>query len=317
MTESVKLLDGKLTVFRRPASRFWWGGFYHKRTHHRVSTNCDDLEKAKQTATIWFYQKQAEFSLGIAPAVRQKTFSLAAEKAMETYSKSPRSKLYVTGLKKILNKSVLPFMDRIALEDVNQSIWHKYKEYVADRSLSRATLHQHKMAIRVVLVEAYKRGELKSIPDFKDDVVTSKVATPRTWFEPEEYKRLIQGAKDNIEKLKDTRWRDDAQEMLDYVEFIANTGMRVGEARNVRFCDVETIEDKNVSTDMDSPGWYLLIRNIKGKRGTGECKSNFEAFDTFMRIWDRRLSGEVDWRTSTELRWPPNPGQVAKRESRP
>ena len=72
--------------------------------------------------------------------------------------------------------------------------------------------------------------------------------------------------------------------------------MRVGEVRNVRICDVE------VHTEIASDGEkrpFCLIKNIRGKRGTGECRSWYEAYSAYQRILIRRNISEP--KTCTEL----------------
>ena len=75
---------------------------------------------------------------------------------------------------------------------------------------------------------------------------------------------------------------------------MVNSGMRIGEAKNLRFCDID------VETDKDRMGRkrpMLVIRSIKGKRGTGACKTYFGAVRPFERIIERRGLKDV-WKTS-------------------
>jgi integrase len=297
------LLDGKLHLYRRPNSRKWWCGFHNHGVYIRSTTDCDDLEAAKIAAQRWFFLKQAEMAGGAVPVPKAKTFAAAAEKALEAYRarawRGERSKAYVAGIEKLLKAHILPFMGKVLLSEVNQGVWYQFRQrMLSQRAYARSTIHQFKMAIRAVLVEAYKRGELKQIPELKDDTVTARQATPRTWFEPREYARLCLYARRNTKVHEKTRWRDSARELYDYIVFVANTGLRVGEARNVRFSDVTILEDKNVIW-RGLPRKYLLIRNINGKRGMGECKSYYGAVAPFLRLVERRGMSQT-WQTSGE-----------------
>jgi integrase len=80
----------------------------------------------------------------------------------------------------------------------------------------------------------------------------------------------------------------DAEECYDFIIWMVNTGMRVGEAMNVRFCDIEVLEE--VSRGIIE--FCCLIKNIKGKRGAGECRSWFSAFEAYERIVERRQIGD-------------------------
>lgn len=299
----LSLLDGKLHLFLRPNSRYWWCGFHHEGSYLRASTRCADLTAAKAAAQRWYFLRQIEIEGGTAPVPYDRSFAAAARRALERYraraAQGERSASYVDGLAKTLERSVVPFMGRVAIDAVNQAAWYRYRQHLlARRAYTRSTLHQHKMAIRIVLVEAYKRGELNMVPQFKDDTVSARQATPRTWFEPREYVLLCLRARQNIGLLANTRWQRDAEELRDYIVLVANTGLRVGEARNLRFCDIDVVQDRYAIWH-GQPRRYLLIRNIQGKRGHGECKSFYGAYPAFQRILARRGLGD-GWQRSTE-----------------
>lgn len=299
-----KILDGKLTLYLRPNSRFYWARFNHKRVPYRVSTNTDNIKLAEKEAVKWFYTKQAEISSGIAPAPKQRSFATCAEKALATYKASSRSRKYIEGLAKILKADLLPFMGKMDIADINQTTWTSYKHEITQtqgRRLKKGTMHQHKNGLMAVLNTAYNAGLIKEIPKLKDDKATASDNTPRTYFPPAEYRQLLLGLDAHIAELAGNRWQRDAQELKDYVEFVVGTGLRVGEAMSVRFCDCEVITDIKANDPANS-SVYVLIKNIKGKRGTGEAKSDPGTLNVLLRIRDRRLLGEekLEWQTSTK-----------------
>jgi hypothetical protein len=60
---------------------------------------------------------------------------------------------------------------------------------------------------------------------------------------------------------------------------------------NIRFCDVELKKDGPLITNKEGKRerlQYLIIRNIKGKRGTGVCRSFYGAAEAWKRILKRR-----------------------------
>jgi integrase len=126
---------------------------------------------------------------------------------------------------------------------------------------------------------------LHGLPVLKIDAVVKREGRPRVWFEAGELEKLLKVTLEHITELAGTRWINDAAECYDFVVWMVNTGMRVGEAMNVRFCDVEAIQE------VDQKGvteYCCLVKNIKGKRGTGECRSGYNAIDAFDRIVERR-----------------------------
>jgi hypothetical protein len=78
------------------------------------------------------------------------------------------------------------------------------------------------------------------------------------------------------------------------VIFGTNTGMRVGELNACRFCDVRIVVEKLTDKKI------LVISNIKGKRGVGNCQSFYGAVDAFLRIVKRRGLTLAQAKESTE-----------------
>jgi len=295
----IKLFDG-LHVFKRPNTRFYWCGFYRKRVYIRTSTRCDDLAKAHDFANRWYIERQHAINKGeVAPTSHAKSFAVAAEKALDAYQRSversDRSQSYLTSLTNILRNRVIPVLGKHALDSINQVVWNGYVEQLRARkkSLKAKSIHQHKNAIGIVLKQAFLRGEILTLPKFHEDQASLKDDTPRTWFNPAEYRVIIKALRENIKihKKQKTRWQEDAEELRDYALFVANTGLRIGEARSVRLCDIEITEDYDARTKKLEP--CLLIRNLKGKRGTGSCKSYFGADVPFKRCLERhKLTAE-------------------------
>lgn len=308
MTQAVvKLLDEKLVLYLRDNSKSWYARFSYKRVVYQKSMLTVDPAVAKDRATKWYYKRQVELEHGIAPAIKKNRFETVAQLAMTSYKTSRRSRSYVVGVEKILDKSVIPLIGKMDICDVSHKTWEEYKQHVSPRKLSPTTLHQHENAIKIVITHAYKLGLIKNIPRFVNDINLNKDATPRTWFDKTQLEVMLKGARENIIKLEKTRWHEDAQELLDFIEIGVYSGLRIGELKSIRFRDIEMVDsgqtDDPVETDDDlfQPASYLIIKNIMGKRGTGTCRVNYEATPAFARIWERRIGLEQDYHTSDEL----------------
>lgn len=328
MSESVKLLDGALTLYKQPSSAMWWARFYHQRTPYRVSTKATELDKAKETARAWFYVKQAELATGAPRVAPDKTFEAASVKAIAEYegmaARGERSKAYVREIDRILRNVVNPEIGKLAIDAIDQSVWASFraKLLAGKPDMHRKTLHQHKMAIRAVLAQANLRGELKDVPALKDIGKGHKLETPRTYFEPDQCAVVIKAiqakiaALSKVKKSANSVQLEVATELLDFVELLAHTGMRIDELCNVRYCDVTIREETkpvvvpNKLAIGNGPipivsamptSRYLLIRNIMGKRGRGQStRSRPQAVAAFERLVKR--SGLANgWTASTEL----------------
>ena len=276
-------------MFKRKDSKVWWAGFYTKGNNHvRTSTKSADVEEAKKFAHDWYIQKQVQILGGQAPAAKSKSFKTAAEKAQKQYERDAergaRSVQYVHGLKKVWN-TLNTLIGNVELASINQTTWFSLKTKLqARQKMSDKTLHQYKNAMVIVLKQAVMRGDLQTMPTFMSDKTGHAADTPRTWFNATEYSKMFRYLRANIltHKKEKTRWIQDAEELKDYVLFVANSGLRKSEVMNVRFCDVEVAKDAGDETE------HLKIRNILGKRGRhGVCKTYFGATRAFVRVLER------------------------------
>lgn len=276
--------DGRLHVFQRPLTPFVWCGFHHKGRYIRVSTKEIDFSAATAFAEKWFTLQQAKIITGDT-SIGGRSFATAAKSAIKTLEarvhRKERSESYAKGINLILQTNLIPYFGSTSVDSINIVTWEKYKShcYTKNPNISRGTLHQHKSAIRLVLNESFRHGWIKSLPVLKDVYDTDKIKLPRQWFEQEEYLKLLAAIRSHKKKLKGTRWAFDAEELFDYVHFVKNSGLRVGEARNIRFCDVSF--HKEISDGIERK--YLLLKNIKGKRGTGDCRTMDGAVAPFER----------------------------------
>ncbi len=68
--------------------------------------------------------------------------------------------------------------------------------------------------------------------------------------------------------------------MHDYVWLLANTGLRLDQAKNLQRRDVAIVED-------DATGETILEIEVRGKRGVGYCKSMPSAVRPYERLLNR------------------------------
>jgi len=283
------ILDGKVHLFKRDLTKFWWTGFHHKGKYIRTSTKRTDVAGAEAFARQWYFQKQTEV-VNNEISTPKHSFDKVASKAIEHYKslvdRGIRSPKTLEGIEGILNSRVIPHFQKTPISKIDNQEWHRYKEKMLEQypKITRGSLHQHKNAIRVVLNEGFRLGYIKSLPVFKDEYKTNKHANARPWFDSREYNKLHQNILAHAKKLekKDRLQYQHAMELYDYVLIATNTGMRVGELRNCRVCDVKIVNEKLTSKRI------LIISNIKGKRGIGICQSYYGAVEPFERILKRR-----------------------------
>ena len=185
-----------------------------------------------------------------------------------------------------MNSRIVPYFKKTPILTIDNTAWHKFKADMVSQypTIKRGTLHQQKNAIRVVLNHAYKLGYIKELPIFKDEYTARRIDSPRPWFNSAEYSKLHNSILAHAKRLKkiDKLQYQHALELYDYVIFATSTGMRVGEMKNLKVCDVKIVKEQLTAKEI------LLISNIKGKRGTGSCQSYYGAVAPFRRILERR-----------------------------
>jgi len=286
---SYTILGGKCHVFERAGSPYLWCGFHFKGKYIRTSTKQTNHAAAEAFAHTWYFQKQTEIASGTISNPKH-TFGKIAKQALERYEgfvqQGSRSPITLEGIKSILSSRVMPYFENVPVANIDNAMWHEYKADILKKypAATRGTLHQYKNAVRVVLNEAYRIGILKELPVFKDEYNSRKIRNARPWFSATEYSKLHRAIAAHAKKLQklDKLQYSHAMELYDFVIFGTNTGMRVGELNNVRFCDVRVVAEKLTGKEI------LVISNIKGKRGTGTCQSYYGAVPAFKRLVERR-----------------------------
>jgi len=284
------ILDGKVHVFMRDGSPYWWAGFHYKGKYLRTSTKQRDERAADAMASQWYFQKQTEIASGQV-ATAQHAFEKLAKAALENYKtvyvdRGVRSQKTYDGIEGIMNSRVVTYFKKMPVTAIDNTAWHEYKDAMIAKYplIKRGTLHQYKNAIRVVLNYAYKKGLIAALPEFKDEYSKKRIDTPRPWFTSAEYTKLHSNilAHAKHSETRDKLQFEYAMELYDHVIFATNTGMRVGEMLNCKFSDVRIVKEQLTGKEV------LVISNIKGKRGTGTCQSYYGAVEPFKRLMKRR-----------------------------
>jgi hypothetical protein len=62
--QSITILDGKVHIFKRDGSPFFWCGFHFKGKYIRSSTKKTTLDAAAAIAQDWYFKKQTEIAAG-------------------------------------------------------------------------------------------------------------------------------------------------------------------------------------------------------------------------------------------------------------
>ena len=145
--------------------------------------------------------------------------------------------------------------------------------------MGKSTTAKSEIRVRTAL----RHGWLKYLPDLSRPYTANSKISHRAWFSGEEYKKLYEATRRRVREPKNgKRYQWHAEQLHDYVLFMANTGLRPDEANRLQFRDVAIVHDN--ATDET-----ILEIEVRGKRGVGFCKSTIGAVRPFERLKSRNV----------------------------
>lgn len=299
MPEQFHILGGKVHIYRRPNSSHWQCSTYLAGKNRRVTTKEESLSKAKEVAEDWYLQLRGKLRNGEIKS--EKTFADANAQYLKEYdiiTQGQRSKRYVEGQHWRSEVHLVPFFGKMGLSEITGGTVQDYRIHrheVSQKKFghppARSTLHQEIVALRQTLKTAIRHGWLDRLPDLSEPYRASPKISHRAWFSPEEYKKLYEATRKRAHEPKNERYRWESEQLHDYVLFAVNTGLRPDEAMRLQFRDVTVVKD-------DATGETILEIEVRGKRGTGYCKSMPGAVRPFERLKKRprptRIGERID-----------------------
>ncbi|MEZ0018204.1 site-specific integrase [Sinorhizobium fredii] len=304
--ERHRILGDKVHLYRRADGGPWHCYTYLKGQEWRRSTKERSLARAKDVAEDWYFElcakdRYGELKSGKSFAEAAKTF----EKEYEAITQGSRSPKWVRGHKDRIRLHLLPFFKDKLVTEINSGAAQEYRVHrmtAPDRDPeegddgeearpwkppARNTIHNEIVTLSMVLKTAHRHGWIEQVPNLSDPYRRQSKIEHRPWFTPNEYKSLYEATRRNAANPKKARFKWHAEQLHDFVLFMANTGLRPDEVRQLEFRDVEIVED-------EWSGDKILEIEVRGKRGTGYCKSMPGAVRPFERLKSRpRPVGEI------------------------
>ncbi len=298
-----EILGGLVQLYKRKRSRYWHCSASYRGRQFRASTKEEDLPQAKQYAEDWFLEIRGKSRAGLIEK-REPTIREAAEAFTQVYeiiTEGEISPKWVQGHQGRLRVHLLPFFGDLGVSQVTQDTAQEYRIYrltgkrpgeevpPIDGPPARprkppalSTLHNEIGTLRLVLQTAVRKRWLSHLPDLSPPFKTSGKIVHRPWFSPAEYKQLYTATRQYAHDLKGKRHQWNAEQVHDYVLFMANTGLRPDEVmpHNLQHRDVTIVRD-------DATGERILEIEVRGKRGVGYCKSMPSAERPYERLRDR------------------------------
>jgi integrase len=292
-----------LHIFKAPngKSRNWYGGFHHKGKFLSKSTGTRVYEHALAVAEEWFWNMQISIKSGAVKVGKGPSFREFAKQLPSEMRALQASPAYIKSVQIILADGgyVDRFFGDLEVSAIESRTWDRFRTWLTDTRIKEGkppfaerSMHQKKNAVRLVMKQAYRRQAIPGYPRFFDtDRPKKRDARPRVYFNHEEYRRVLKAASERImeHRRKRTRWVADAEELRDFIVFMANTGLRVGEAKALRVCDVRVERAKVQIKGKVESADVCRLTITAGKRGAHhDAVSYMGAPHAFRRICRRR-----------------------------
>jgi integrase len=310
---SHQLMDGKVQLYRRGNSRFWQCAASVGGKQRRTSTKEENVILAKQIAEGWYLGLRGKDRAGL--LTTEKTFKQAAEQFLKEYeiiTEGQRSARWVEGHAIRVRLHLNPFFGELGVSKVTAGKVQEYRVHrmtsrlepnpesksnrpLKDKPPARSTLHDEVVTLRQILKTAIRHGWLEHLPDLSPPYRTQGKIVHRPWFSPAEYKQLFEAARAYMREPFHDHYKWNAEQVYDFILFMANTGLRPDEAKNLQHRDVEIVID-------EGSGQEILEIEVRGKRGVGYCKSMPGAVRPYERLLNRAKPSRTESRRQRQLR---------------
>ena len=213
-----------------------------EKRYFRKSLRTKDLEEAKEKARKLFYQMQGQIQIGA------KIFSITMSECVEGYLEHQQQRVdtgFITQGRRTTiasqMKHLLAFVgENTKLDNIQR---HKYKDYYAYRKkhhsgVTNVTLINERATIGNMYKWALEKGYVNTsqIPIWSE---IRKTISYRNAMQREEYRVLYTYLRNWHKDVMHERDVYERKLVRDFILILANTGMRFGEARKIKWNFVE------------------------------------------------------------------------------
>lgn len=310
----LKKKDGKLHIYIRSdtykgklRSKNYVGRTYIDKKQKVISSSTTNKKEAIKILEKWYDKLQFKKELGL--GIHESSFKDCLKEFLkdinESQSRSPNTIRFIRQRFSVIEKCKelmkLP-VNNLKVDDINKHflIWRMNRAKQQSKVLRGATIKGDLVAISGFLSWCYRKGyRQKKIEGLTTQLLSKKLRhqrTQRTSFTKEEYNQLLQASKKRYKNGRSTRIRFERERLHHFIIFMVGTGLRVDEALNLQWDDVQMMDRSKIKTlkkfDDNFLGelerYYLSINVSQSKTnerkayGTG---SAYFAFKNLIRLY--------------------------------
>jgi integrase len=229
------------------------------------STKTTDDYEARRFAEDLYYKLEGRARRG--EPVNAPSFKRVFAEWSETQNvdRHLRSKKYINGNVRRLELWLLQYFGDKPIDDVTENTVGDYAEwrYAQARKPAVATLKNERTALNQMLRFAKRKGYIRTIPEFR---IKSAKHTARPDLPEREWLLLARSFDEYLARAQDKRRRRERFYLKQYILILANTGIRIGEARRIQWRDI--------SHTRTLTGDIRLVFTVRGKTGEREVVCN-------------------------------------------
>ena len=188
----------KLVIYQLDASPFWWVRYYHNKRILRKTTKETDKRKAVEFAKRFFEEIVAGNLASLTAQQRNVSKFTDCAYAMLEAQQHRMERGEITRITQDndewrLKKHIIPHFGSKMVAEVDYFLVEKFLATLTKEKLSSATLTAYIGLVRKVLSYAQLRGVITALPRLPK---VKREDEPRGWFRLDEYRRLVQKARD-------------------------------------------------------------------------------------------------------------------------
>lgn len=282
-TDNVEIFGGKAHVHKLPTSKYWYFRTWldEERHHLRRSLRTTDLDEAIGKAEKLFIEVHGKVQTG------KKYFGISFEELAEEFLEFQKGRVETDKITKgrwsvlrtQITRHVLPYIKaKTKVGSITSSAFYDYAQYRRKKSkgVQEVTIRNEYTTIGAFLKFAARRGyinfPMESL-NFEEIKITKGQIGRRDTFTPQEYdwlsryglpswaKQEPQSSHSNMMPLKRKQF------IRDQILIMANCGLRVGEARQLRWhmVSIRKYDQKSKQTlvELDLPKEIVKTRQAR------------------------------------------------------
>jgi len=230
-------LERGLTLEERKGESTLKARAHIKGKSHYFNTETTDFDRATRTARSWFFRLKGDHIPG---SHEQVTMHAAAKAAIARIRNPARRETH-----QIKWNAISKFFKTLDVDAVDIRLLRQFVDSRTD--VKPITIAHDLSTLRMILGYAVERGWRDGLPMFPR--LEKSETNPRPWFTPQQLADLQQVAQERIEDAQEQagKHRHSRMDLLDFIRLMIATGMRVGELRSVRVCDVKILRSSRIT----------------------------------------------------------------------